>query len=126
MRSGFTVVELLLGIALFGIITPSIYLAILSINDVNDRASDLSYANLLAEAKLESLRSAGYNSLSTGTVSFSNELPATFTTPKNAEYTVTQPTLGLKRIDITIQYNDKGRTRTLKYASLMSELGVAQ
>lgn len=123
---GFSVVEILIAIGLFGLIAPSISLAVVSINRINDRASDLTLANSLAENKLETLRSQGYNSLTDGTVSFTGELPDTFTAPRSADYTVSSPTAGLKEITLSIQYTDQGITRDLNYKSVMSELGVAQ
>lgn len=123
---GFTVVEVLIAIGLFGVIAPSIVLAVVSIGQINDKAADLTQANVIAENKIETIRSAGFNSLTDGTVSFTGELPATFTAPKNAQYVVTTPVTGQKKIEITIVYTDHGKTRTLKYASLISELGVAQ
>lgn len=123
---GFTVIELLIAIGIFGLVAPSISLAILSINRINDKAGDLTYANILAENKIETLRSQGYNSLANGTVDFSSELIDTFTPPKSASYTVTTPENGIKNVNVTIQYTDQGQTRTLTYASIIGELGVAQ
>jgi prepilin-type N-terminal cleavage/methylation domain-containing protein len=126
-EAGFTIVELLIAIALFGLVVPSIILSILSLNQINDRASDLTVANILAENKVESIRSAGYNTLTNGsTVDFTSELPNSFTAPKSANYTVSEPQTGLKKIDIAIQYTDRGVSRTLNYSTLMSELGVSQ
>lgn len=126
LQGGFTTIELLISIGLFGLIAPSISLAIVSINRINDRASDLTYANVIAENKIETLRSAGYNTLVDGTTNFSGELPATFSEPKSANYTVLTSTAGLKEILINIQYSDQGITRDLSYKSIISELGVSQ
>lgn len=126
LQGGFTTIELLISIGLFGLIAPSITLAIVSINRINDRASDLTYANVIAENKIETLRSAGYNSLVNGTIVFTGELPATFTEPKLANYIITTPSAGKKEILINIQYNDQGIARSLSYKSIISELGVAQ
>jgi type II secretory pathway pseudopilin PulG len=124
--SGFTVIELMLGIGLFGIIAPSIIFMVVSINRINDRAADLTYANIIAENKIESLRSAGYNSIDLSTVDFTAELPATFTEPRSASYTVTQPATGLKLVTINIEYKDQSINRQLTYGNVISELGVAQ
>ena len=51
--SGFTVVEMLLGIALFAIIIPSIILAFNAISTLNDSSKDLAIANIYAENKME-------------------------------------------------------------------------
>jgi prepilin-type N-terminal cleavage/methylation domain-containing protein len=123
---GFTVIEIMVGIALFAVIVPSIIFAVVSINQVNDRAADLTLANVLAENKVESLRSAGYNSLVDGTYDFSSELTPTFTLPRQANYIITSPETGIKQIEINIQYTDRGVSRQLQYKSLIGELGVSQ
>lgn len=123
---GFTVIEVMVGIALFAIIVPSIIFAVVSVNQVNDRAADLTFANVLAENKIESLRSAGYNSLIDGTYDFTADLTPTFTEPRQANYVITSPETGLKQIEINIEYTAQGVLRSLQYKSLVSELGVAQ
>lgn len=125
-QSGFTVIEVLIGIALFGIIMPSIIMAAVGIAQLNDRAADLTLANIIAERKIESLRSAGYNSLNLQTVSFEGELSSSFTAPRTASYTITSPATGVKQIDISISYRDGSQTRSLTFNSRISELGVAQ
>jgi prepilin-type N-terminal cleavage/methylation domain-containing protein len=129
-QKGFTVIELMIAIALFGIVMPSIITAILSLNAINDRAGDLLYANTIAEGKIESLRSAGYNSLTLGTTDFSSELPPTLDNPRSASYTISSfendVTSGVKEIDITISYSSYGKAITQNYKSLISELGIAQ
>jgi type II secretory pathway pseudopilin PulG len=124
--SGFTVVEVLAGIGLFALIAPAIILSVVSINGVNDRSADLTYANTIAENKIESLRSAGYNSMTLGTVVFTTELPATFREPRSAQYTISAPTTGQKKVVVTLTYTDQTGLRNLQYESIMSELGVSQ
>lgn len=123
---GFTVIELLITIAVFGIVLPAMAAGINNLIVLNNRARDLSLANLIAENKTEQLRNAGYNSLSVGTVSFSGELPAELAPPKSAIYTVTNPSAGLAEISITISYKDYSQTRSLQYKTRVSELGVGQ
>lgn len=126
-ESGFTVVEVLIGIGIFGLVMPAIILGVVGVSRLNDRAADLTRANILAEQKIETLRSQGYNSLLFETVDFTNELDASFTAPRSATYTVSDPgTPGTKIIDITINYTDQGNTRELTFRSIMSELGVSQ
>jgi prepilin-type N-terminal cleavage/methylation domain-containing protein len=123
---GFTVIEVMIGIGLFGIIVPSIIMVIVSLNQLNDRAADLTFANVIAENKIESLRSAGYNSLNDGTYDFTGELGVTFTEPRHAEYIISSPETGIKLIEVAINYTQQGVLRELQYKSLISELGVAQ
>lgn len=127
-EDGFTVLEVMIGVGLFALIMPVMISSVVSVSRLNDRAADLTRANVLAEKKAESLRSAGYNSLVVDTtpVTFTGELDASFTAPRSATYVVSQPELGVKEILIDIQYTDSGNNRQLLYKTLMSELGVAQ
>jgi len=125
-EDGFTVIEVLMGIGVFALVVPSIILAIVSLNQLNDRAADLTYANVIAERKIESIRSAGFNSLVDGSYDFTNELTPTFTSPRQAFYVVSSPENGIKEIEVNIEYTQQGTLRELQYRSLISELGVAQ
>lgn len=125
-QKGFTVIEVLIGIAVFAIIMPSIIIAVVGVGRLNNRAALLTRANIVAENKIESLRSAGYNSLDEETVVFTDELDSAFPEPRTASYTVTSTVTGVKEITVNIQYKDQGRDRSLAFKSLMSELGVAQ
>lgn len=125
-EKGFTIVELLLAIAMFGIIVPAIILGITNLTSINNRARDLALVNMLAQNKVEMLRSAGYNSLPASTVNFTSELPVTLASPKDASYTVTNPSPGIKEVSITISYKDYQQTKTVRYKSIISEIGVGQ
>lgn len=125
-EQGFTIVELLVTIAVVGILVPTLVGFMNTLNRFNDRARDLTLVNSLAENKVESLRSAGYTAIPTGTTTFTNELPATLGSPRSATYVVTTPSSGLKQIDLTVSYNDHGATQNVKYRTYVGELGVGQ
>lgn len=125
-EQGFTVIELLIAIAVVGILVPTLVGFVTTLDRLNDRARDYSLVNSLAENKIESLRSAGFSSISSGTTSFSGELPVTLGNPKSANYIVTTPNTGMKQVDMTISYNDHGTTQTLQYRTYIGELGVGQ
>ena len=125
-ETGFTVIELLIAIAVVGILVPTLSEFVNTLNRFNDRARDLTLVNSLAENKVESLRSIGYSSIGNGTTSFENELPTSIGRPRSADYTVTTPNTGIKQIDLTISYNDHGTTQTVVYRTYIGELGVGQ
>jgi type II secretory pathway pseudopilin PulG len=125
-EDGFTVIEVLIGIGIFALIVPSMIFSIVSLNQLNDRAADLTFANAIAENKIESIRSAGFNSLTDGVFDFTSELTPTFTSPRDANYVVSTPENGIKEITVNIEYTQQGILRQLQYKSLISELGVAQ
>jgi prepilin-type N-terminal cleavage/methylation domain-containing protein len=122
---GFTIVEMLVALALFAIMIPSITLGLSTLTQLNNRARDLTLISIIAENKIESLRSIGYNSVAVGTTTFTSDLPSEIASPKTATLTITQGT-GLKTIDISIQYTDYREPRTIKYKSVISETGVGQ
>lgn len=124
--NGFTLIEILVALAMFAIIIPSLTLGVTNLKTINNRARDLALINMLAQNKVELLRSSGYNSLAVGTVDFTSDLPSTLASPKSASYTVTNPETGIKQIDITISYKDYQQTKTVNYKSYISEIGVGQ
>lgn len=125
-QAGFTVVELLIAIAVVGILVPTLIGFINTLNRLNDRARDLTIASSLAENKIEGLRSLGFTGLSDGTTSFSTELPTTLGGPKSASYTISTPNTGIKQVDLNISYNDHGAIKNLTYRTYIGELGVGQ
>jgi prepilin-type N-terminal cleavage/methylation domain-containing protein len=124
-QRGFSVVELLVSIALFAVIVPTLSTALATLSALNNRARDLTLISIIAENKIESLRSIGYNSVPPGTVDFTSELPTEVAAPKSASYTVTQNS-GYRTVDITVSYKDYRRTREVRYRSIISETGVGQ
>jgi hypothetical protein len=93
---------------------------------VNKIARDQALANMLVQNKVETLRSAGYNSLNNGTTSFVAELPNVMGAPKSASYTISTPQTGVKQIDISLSYTEYHKTKSLSYKTYVSELGVGQ
>jgi prepilin-type N-terminal cleavage/methylation domain-containing protein len=125
-QKGFTIVELVTTIVIAGFIIPAVAVALSQLAVINHRARDLALANTLAQNKVETLRSNGYNSISDGTVSFSSELPSSMDGPKSASYTITTPRTGVKQVDISISFTEYHSNRSLAYRTYISELGVGQ
>lgn len=125
-EDGFTIVELLVTIGICGIMIPVLALGLTNLTLLNNRARDLSLANMLAQNKAELLRSSGYNSITVGTTDFSSELPSVLSSPKSASYIVSSPQTGIKKVDITISYKDVKTTRSVNYSTLISEIGINQ
>lgn len=125
-RQGFTTVELLISIVLIGIIIPTVSIGLTNLAVINNRARDLVLANMIAQNKVETLRSAGYNSLNSGSTTFTTELPSTLGSPRNASYNVTTPQTGVKQIDVSISYTEYKASRSVSYRTYVSELGVGQ
>jgi prepilin-type N-terminal cleavage/methylation domain-containing protein len=123
---GFTIVELVVAIVIAGFIIPAVAVALTSLATTDYQARDLAQANMIAQNKIEGLRSIGYNSVATGTVSFSSELPVSMGSPKSASYTVSVPTAGIKQVDVNLSYTEYKATKSVSYRTYISELGVGQ
>lgn len=118
--------ELLVAIAVGAIVTASLSQVVTSYVHVAQRGRYMNLANSFAEAKAESLRNEGYNSLSAGTTNISSELPSQLPLDKSASMTIGSPSGGLKEVDISVTYKDQGQTNTLSYTTYIGELGVGQ
>lgn len=123
---GFTLVELLVAIAVGAIVTAVLSQVVTSYVHVAQRGRYLNLANSYVESKVETLRNTGYNSLNAGTTSLTSELPTQLPLSRNASMTVGAPSGGLKQVDITISYNDQGQNVSYGYTTYLGELGVGQ
>lgn len=124
--AGFTIVEVLVAIAVGGIMVSSLNQVVSGYLHLGQRGRYLNLANAYVEAKTEALRNAGYNSLNVGTTNIKSELPTQLPPSRNATLTVADQAGGLKKIDITVSYNDQGQPNTYNYTTYIGELGVGQ
>jgi len=106
---------------------------VLSLNSIvvshgylSQRSRDLIVANAFAEQKTEALRSQGYLSIPVGSTNITTELPAELAKPRSATLLVSTHTAAIKKLHLTITYNEQGKARTYSYTSLIGELGVGQ
>lgn len=123
---GFTLVELLVSIAVAAIVIASLNQLVSGYLHVSQRGRYISLANEYVESKVESLRNQGYNSLNAGTYSLTSELPSTLPPSRAASMTVGAPSGGIKQVDITVSYNDNGISNSYAYTTYIGELGVGQ
>lgn len=124
--AGFTIVEVLVSIAVGAIMVASLNQVVVTYLHVGQRGRYLNLANAYVEAKTEALRNAGYNSLSNGSTNLKAELPTQLPPSRDATLTVADQAVGLKKIDISISYNDQGQPNTFNYTTYLGELGVGQ
>lgn len=128
-QSGLTIIELVITITVGAILVLSSTIIINNMIRANGRARDLAVATAAAENKAEELRSVGYVGLSNGTFNFDTEIQDVLGSSATASYVISDEPVaagGLKRINISISYNDFINNRTLTYETLIGELGVAQ
>ena len=123
---GFTLVELLVSIAVGAIVVASLNSLVTSYLHVSQRGRYLSAANSFVEGKVEAIRNNGYNSINAGTTSLNSQLPSTLPPGSSGSMVVSNPSNGLKQIDITVSYKDQGTVKSYSYTTYIGELGVAQ
>lgn len=123
---GFTIVELLVAIIVGAVIIGAATGIIVSQTHISQRGRDLIIANAYIENKIESLRSAGFAALNVGTTYITGELPSELNSPRNGSIVITSPSSAIKKILITISYNDQGTSRSYSYTTYIGELGVGQ
>lgn len=125
-QSGFSLVELMVAIFVGGIFVTSINSVFSSHAYLTQRTQNLVFANAYAEGKIESLRSVGYNGLTNGTSIVTSELPAELTAPKSGTVVTSDYSAGVKKVELSITYNDLSTSRTYNYTTYIGELGVGQ
>lgn len=126
-QSGFTIVELLVAIVVVGLMVVGVTSLFITIQTTQRKTRLLETATRAGEKKIEELRNINYNSLETGsTIDFENELPESLPEPRDATVAVTEPTPGVKRVDLTITYRDGGNDKEVKLSSMIGVIGIGQ
>lgn len=126
-EKGFTLLEVLITIAVMAIVFIALAGAFNTIHQINARANTLTVATQLAQQQHEKVRNTAYNSIAIGTSDFSSVLTPykNLGSPKSATMVVTQVNAnGLKKIDITILYTDQKNPKTVKVTTLVALNGI--
>jgi prepilin-type N-terminal cleavage/methylation domain-containing protein len=124
-EAGFSIVELLVAIVVGGLFVLSVNTAITNYTYLGQQSKDLILANSFAEGKVEELRNIGYNGLTVGTTDLSSQLPTALNGPRSASLHITNPITGIKQVDISISYTQRGQ-KSYSYTTYIGELGVGQ
>lgn len=125
-QQGFTIVETLVTIVILGAITTGVAAGFLTIQQLQSKTRIYDMAVRAAQLEIESLRNNNYVTLPIGSSSFTSDLPSDL--PNNATGTVvvSEPDSGLKRVDVTINYNYLGRDEQVQLSSMIGILGIAR
>lgn len=125
--SGFTIIELLVTIVITGLITLAITSLFMSTEKSQYSALLLESATRAGEQQVESLRNNNYTALVPGSViDFTDSLPDVLPSPRAGTVSVSQPADGLRRVDVAITYNDRGKTKDVILSSLIGQIGIGQ
>ena len=126
-QRGFTLVELLVSIAVIGIAAIGIASLFYTVQYTQRSARYQETATRAAQRQIEVLRNSSYNSLVSGeTITFTSSLPPSLPGTKSGTAVVSEPSPGLKRVDVTVSYTDNGRTKTTNLSSYIGVIGIAQ
>lgn len=125
-ESGFTLVELITAIVIGALFFAAVSNLISNNAYLSERAKDVATTNSFIENKVEELRSAGYLSLVNGAIDVTSELPSELQSPKTGTVTVSSQSTSIKRVVVSVTYNDQGEAKTYSYTTFIGELGVGQ
>ena len=125
-QHGYMMVELLITLIVGAVLILSLNNIVSSHVYLSQRSRDLVIANAFAEQKIESLRSKGFLTLADGTTNIVSELPGELKAPRSGTVIVSTQSTGLKKVRISLTYNEQGTARTQTYTSFIGELGVGQ
>lgn len=123
---GFTIVELLVTLIVGGVLAGSVAVFLSLHVHTAQRGRDVSVTNSYVENKVESLRSAGFLTLTNGTTDITAELPDELNGPRSGSLVISEESTSIKQVDLSITYNDQGSPRTYTYTTFIGELGVGQ
>lgn len=124
---GFTLVELLVTMVVTGIMVVGITQVYVLVEQTQQQSEHLESATRAGQEEIESLRNLRYGSLTAGsTINFTSQLPSNLPSPNSATVAISEPTTDIKRVDVTINYHESGKTKTVKLSSLIGVLGIGQ
>ena len=120
-------VELVVTIVVTSLVVIAITSLFITIEGSQRSTRLLEAATRAGMQEIESLRNNNYNSLVSGTnIDFTSELPSSLPAPRSGTVAVTEPLLGIKRVDVTITYQDGSKTRDVRQSSLIGQIGIGQ
>lgn len=125
-QSGFTLVELVVAIVVIGLMVVGVTSLYITIEGTQRKTRLLEIATRAGEKKIEELRNNHYNSLENdSTIDFTDELPTTLP-ESSGTVDVSEPTPGVKRVDLNITYKDGRVNKEVELSSLIGVLGLGQ
>lgn len=126
-QRGFTLVEIVVTLVMIGVIMIGLGTLFMTIQRVQAQATYTEIANRAAQREVESLRNSSYNNLTPGeTQTFTDELPTALPTGATGTVAISEPTPGLRKVDVTVSYHYAGNDRTVTHSSLIGILGITQ
>lgn len=126
-EKGYTLVELVITILVFGVISASVINLFTTVTQSQIRSNYLESATRAAQRQVETLRNNNYSSLTPGsTIDFTDQLPDILPPSKNGTVEVSEPESGLRRVDVKVSYAHQGKTQEVELSSLIGVIGITQ
>ncbi len=124
---GFTIVELLVTIAVIGIAIASLTSLFISIRNIQQQTIYADTATRAAQREIETLRNDNYASLTPGqSIDFTSQLPGSLPRGSSGSVQVSQPATDLRRVDVTVTYKAEGKQQNVTLSSLIGVIGITQ
>lgn len=126
-KNGFSVIELVVAIVMLAGLAASASSFVLGTNNIQKRVKHRESAIRAAQNEMETLRNGKYSTLVNGVnIDFTGSLPLDLPKNKSGTVVVSEPIVGLKRVDVTVSYNDGNTPHSVKLSSLIGQIGLTK
>jgi prepilin-type N-terminal cleavage/methylation domain-containing protein len=126
-HGGFTLLETMLTVVVLGLAVTVIAGLYYEMQQLQGKSQHLDLATRAAQTEIEVLRNNSYNSLTPGsTINFTSNLHSGLPPDKKGEVKISQPTDGLRRVDVTITYHDGSTPEKVKLSSTIGVIGIGK
>lgn len=124
---GFSLIELIVALAVLGIVVLSLFELFAQIRQINRSANNFTTATQLAQQSIELYRNTPYANINLGTQDLAASLtpyPA-LKSPRTATATVSQIDInGLKQVDVQITYQDRSGPKQIQLSTIVALKGI--
>ncbi len=132
-ESGFTIVELLITLTILATAYISFNSLFVSVLRISDRSSEFVLANSSTAQKMQAYENTNFDNIGTGGVleeveieDFESDLPSELNEPRSAKVYATMLSPTLKRVRVTVMYQDFSDGEEVTYVSLIHESGLGR
>jgi len=132
-QAGFTVVELLITLTVLSIAFLGFTTLFVNIESVSDQADDIIAANDAAFTEMQTYENTDFGLITVGAPqteieieNFESGLPQQLQSPRTAKVYATSLTPTLKRVRVTVTYDNNRDGEEITYVSLIHESGLGR
>lgn len=126
-NAGFTLVEMVVGITVAGMIVVALSNLLVSNDSLATRSKGYAKATSFSRNYMEGLRNTDFGALNTGTTTIADsELPDEIPEPRSATYEVVQLEPDLKQINFSLQYEVNDQDQYIEYSTMVNLYGATQ